>query len=115
MEQDERRANPDRDENGGQEPAEKEADSGSAVDDVRDQLERSGERLQEGNKLHLPGDAELPVRSIAAIVIFVTVFVVVYLLSWVALGTIGLAIGVLAGLAAGALAVKLYADHAAGS
>ena len=91
-----------------------EADKSSAVDDVRGQLERSGERLQEGRRVNLPGDAELPTRSLAAIAIFIVVFVAVYMLCWVLIGTIGLAIGLIVGLVAAALAVKLYADRAGG-
>jgi Flp pilus assembly protein TadB len=94
------------------EGAEREDDS--AVDEMRGQLERSGERLQEGRQVNLPGDSALPARSLVAIAIFVVVFVLVYLLCWAVMGTIGLAVGVLIALAASAFAVKLYADRAGG-
>ena len=94
--------------------ANREADRRSALEEIREQLERSGGRLQEGRMLSIPGDGEVPARSLGALGIFVVVFVAVYLLSWVALGTTGLAIGFFAGLIAGALAVKLFADRAGG-
>ena len=84
----------------------------SAVDEMRGQIERSGERLQEGREVSLPGEAALPVRSLAAIAIFIIVFVAVYLLCWALMGTIGLAVGAVIALIVGALAVKLYADRA---
>jgi Flp pilus assembly protein TadB len=87
-------------------------DDASAVDELRGQIERSGERLQEGRQVNLPGEAALPARSLAAVAIFTVVFVAVYMLCWVLMGTIGLAIGIVIALAVGALAVKLYADRA---
>ena len=84
----------------------------SAVDELRGQIERSGERLQEGRQVNLPGEAALPARSLAAVAIFTIVFVAVYLLCWALMGTIGLAVGLLIALAVAALAVKLYADRA---
>jgi Flp pilus assembly protein TadB len=87
-------------------------DDASAVDELRGQIERSGERLQEGRQVNLPGEAALPARSLAAVAIFTVVFVAVYMLCWTLMGTIGLAVGVIIALVAGALAVKLYADRA---
>jgi Flp pilus assembly protein TadB len=87
-------------------------DDASAVDELRGQIERSGERLQEGRQVNLPGEAALPARSLAAVAIFTVVFVAVYMLCWALMGTIGLAVGVIIALVAGALAVKLYADRA---
>jgi hypothetical protein len=95
-----------------QQPATPEAERRSALEEIREQLERSGERLQEGRMLSIPGDGEVPARSLGALGIFVVVFVAAYLLSWAALGTAGLVIGFFAGLIAGALAVKLFADRA---
>lgn len=97
-------------------PAETEAQRQrtSALDELRVQLERSGERLQRGRRLNLPGDTALPARSLVAVAIFVAVFVIVYLLCWAAMGTAGLAIGLLTGLAAGTFAVKLFADRGGG-
>lgn len=91
--------------------ASSEAQRSSALDDLRAQLERSGERLQRGRRLKLPA-AVLPARSLGAMAIFIAVFVVVYLLTWAALGTIGVAVGFFAGAVVGALAVKLFADRA---
>jgi Flp pilus assembly protein TadB len=87
-------------------------DDASAVDELRGQIERSGERLQEGRQVNLPGEAALPARSLAAVAIFTVVFVAVYMLCWALMGTIGLAVGVIIALVVGALAVKLYADRA---
>jgi Flp pilus assembly protein TadB len=87
-------------------------DDASAVDELRGQIERSGERLQEGRQVNLPGEAALPARSLAAVAIFTVVFVAVYMLCWALMGTIGLAVGVVIALVVGALAVKLYADRA---
>ena len=95
-----------------QQPATPEAERRSALEEIREQLERSGERLQEGRMLSIPGDGEVPARSLGALGIFVVVFVAAYLLSWAALGTAGLVIGFFAGLIAGALTVKLFADRA---
>lgn len=86
----------------------------SAVEDVREQLERSGARLQEGRQVSLPGEAALPARSLVAIAIFLVVFVAIYLLCWAVLGTAGLAVGLVVALAGGAYTVKLYADRAGG-
>lgn len=86
--------------------------SGSALDDLREQLERSGSRLQKGRRVSIPGDGDVPARSLMAAAIFIGAFVVVYLLCWAALGGAGLFLGILVGGAAGLFAAKLYADRA---
>lgn len=79
---------------------------------AKSEAEASLDNAQGGRKLEV-GDSPVPVRSVAALSIFVAAFVVAYLLTWTILGGIGLAIGVITGLIAGALAAKVYADRAA--
>jgi hypothetical protein len=82
------------------------------VAEGRADAEASLKRAGEGRTIEV-GGGQLPVRSVAAIAVFIAIFLAVYVVTWAALGTIGLAIGIFTGAIAGALAAKLYVDKVA--
>jgi uncharacterized membrane protein YbhN (UPF0104 family) len=76
--------------------------------DLRAEVDRDLERLQDGRKLEAAG-TEFPLRSLTAAIVFVAVDALVLLLCFLLLGPVGIAIGFFVGAAAGLLAVKGYA------
>lgn len=88
--------------------------SDSPTERTRQEVDESLGHLQQGRQVSL-GEGGVPVRSMAAVGIFVAVFAVSYLLCWAVLGGLGFIVGFIVGGALGAFAVKLYADRAAGA
>jgi len=87
-------------------------ESQSATKTVASNAEAEGRKLMGGRKINFFG-GPLPVRSLAAIAVFIAVFVVVWLLLWAVLGSIGLIFGWLIAALVGLVAVKLFADRMA--
>lgn len=85
-------------------------DARQSLSHTTDQAADAVEPLQEGGTVSL-GFADIPVRTLVAIALFVVVFTVVWMLLWTALGGLGLALGPLAAAVAAGFAVKLYADR----
>lgn len=85
----------------------------SAADRIKAGAHDSVARLSEGRAVPATG-GELTVRSVTAVAVFLVAFLAVYLVLWLLLGGLGLAFGWIAALAVAALAVKLYAERAAG-
>lgn len=83
---------------------------GREADALRADAGSSASRLQGGRTFGAFG-AQVPVRSAAALGLFVAAFVVVYLLCWAILGGLGLLVGLILGVLAGIAAMKLYADR----
>jgi ferric-dicitrate binding protein FerR (iron transport regulator) len=75
-------------------------------------LERESEPLQRGEALETPL-GPLPLRSLAAIGLFVAVAVAVYLVLWALLGTLGLLLGWIPAAALGLLAARELGRRAA--
>jgi hypothetical protein len=85
-------------------------DSGDTPPKAQQEVEASLEPLGEGSTLSV-GFAELPVRSLVAMALFVAVFMVVWMILWAVGGGLGLGLGWILAAGVGALAVKLYADR----
>jgi hypothetical protein len=72
---------------------------------IAETLERESEPLQRGQTLDSPL-GPLPVRSLAAMGVFVAVAVALYLILWALLGTLGLLLGWIPAAALGLLAAR---------
>ena len=89
----------------GGEREEPEAREDGVAQRVDSEARESLETLAEGRSVL----GALPLRSVAAVAIFVAVFLVVYVAMWALLGGAGLVLGLLVAPVAAALAVHLYA------
>ncbi|MGI9020495.1 MAG: hypothetical protein ACR2G3_07285 [Solirubrobacterales bacterium] len=90
----------------------KEEDSGSGVvEDFSQQARDELGRLEQGRHVTIPG-ADVPIRGLVAMGIFVVAFMAVWMLLWAVAGGAGLGLGwIPAALVAGAVVV-LYARRA---
>ena len=96
---------------GSSRPSDDEETRTGVVDDLAQEARDDLERLQKGRHLAVPG-AELPIRVVIALGIFVVAFMAVWMLLWAAAGGIGLGLGwILAAIVAGVV-VALYARRA---
>ena len=73
---------------------------------LQEAADDEAQRLQRGSSVSLLG-AEVPVRVLAALGIFLLVFTVVYALLWALGGGLGLALGWIPAAAAGVVAIRL--------
>src|SRR5687768_10888790 len=108
MEHDKDKRGPDRADEENQ-PAEHDSQD-TPPEAAQERAEAALEPIGEGSTFSV-GFAELPVRALVAMIIFVAVFMVAWMVLWAVGGGLGLGLGwILAGVA-GALAVKLYSDR----
>ena len=86
-------------------------DEPGRFDEVRATADDTTERLQGGSTVSLLG-AQVPVRVLLALGIFILVFMVAWTALWALGGTAGLGLGWIPAAAAGLVAVRLAARSA---
>jgi hypothetical protein len=93
------------------EDEQRQATHSNVDNDLSDEVIDDFGNLQEGRQIKVPG-AEVPVRGVVAMGIFLVTFMVTWMLLWVTAGGIGLALGWILATVAAAGVVLLYARRA---